>query len=128
MKLKPPGLTCCGAMEGLAGAAGGAAAPAPKVKTPGLLFVDPNPPAPPNWKPPSGNRGKEVGQQQHAVRVRGRGHSHVPGVALEAALNTGGVKVCCPKAGAALVPAPNAGAAGGVAVNGDPNDEPNEGA
>lgn len=61
-KLKPPpGVPCCcGAMEGLAGAAGGAAAaPAPKVKTPGLLFVDPNPLAPPNWKPPGGHRVEE---------------------------------------------------------------------
>lgn len=51
-----PGTTCGGAMEGFAGAAGGAAAPAPKVKTPELLFVDPNALAPPNWKPPGGHR------------------------------------------------------------------------
>lgn len=73
-KLKPPPAgPCCGAGAGLAGAAGGAAAPAPKVKTPGLLFVEPNPPAPPNWKPPGGHR--EEGHRRferltHAVKCR----------------------------------------------------------
>lgn len=36
--------------------------------------------------------------------------------------------VCCPKTGAALGLAPNAGGWEGVAVKGDPKDEPNEGA
>lgn len=89
-KLKPPpGLPCCGAMEGLAGAAGGAAAPAPKVKTPGLLLVDPNPPAPPNLKPPGGHRVVKV--RTARGRSRGQGHSHAPDAGLEAASNTGGV-------------------------------------
>lgn len=44
----PPGAPDCGAMEGLAGGAGDAAAPAPKVNTPEVLFVAPNALAPPN--------------------------------------------------------------------------------
>lgn len=44
----PPGAPGWGAMEGLAGGAGEAADPAPKVNTPEALFVAPNAPAPPN--------------------------------------------------------------------------------
>lgn len=44
----PPGVPDWGAIEGLAGGAGEAADPAPKVKTPEALFVAPNPLAPPN--------------------------------------------------------------------------------
>lgn len=45
----PPGGPGWGAMEGLAGGAGEAADPAPKVNTPPeVLFVAPNAPAPPN--------------------------------------------------------------------------------
>lgn len=44
----PPGAPAWGAMEGLAGGAGDAADPAPKVNTPELLFEGPNPLAPPN--------------------------------------------------------------------------------
>lgn len=44
----PPAAPDCGAMEGLAAGAGDAAAPAPKVNTPDVLFVAPNALAPPN--------------------------------------------------------------------------------
>lgn len=44
----PPGVPDWGAMEGLAEGAGDAAAPAPKVNTPEVLFVAPNALAPPN--------------------------------------------------------------------------------
>lgn len=44
----PPGAPDWGAMEGLAGGAGEAADPAPKVNTPEALFVAPNALAPPN--------------------------------------------------------------------------------
>lgn len=48
----PPG--AWGGMEGLAGGAGEAAGPPPKVNTPPpeALFGAPNALAPPNWKPP----------------------------------------------------------------------------
>lgn len=49
MKLKPPPeAPAWGVMEGLAAGAGDAAAPAPNVNTPEVLFVAPNPPEPPN--------------------------------------------------------------------------------
>lgn len=88
------------------------------------------------WDTEEGGGIKDLSSSQLAVRKRGgRGQSHAPGAALEeaaAASNTGGVKVCCcccccPKTGAGLLPAPKAGAAEGVAVKGEPNDEPNEG-
>lgn len=44
----PPGPPGWGVMEGLAGGAGEAADPAPKVNTPEVLLVAPNAPAPPN--------------------------------------------------------------------------------
>lgn len=44
----PPGVPAWGAIEGLAGGAGVAADPAPKVNTPALLFEGANPLAPPN--------------------------------------------------------------------------------
>lgn len=48
-KLNPtPAAPDWGVMEGLAEGAGDAAAPAPKVNTPEVLFVAPNPLAPPN--------------------------------------------------------------------------------
>lgn len=47
-KLNPPP----GAPDWLAGGAGEAADPAPKVNTPEELFEAPNAPAPANWKPP----------------------------------------------------------------------------
>lgn len=51
-KLNPaPVAPVWGGMAGLAGGAGDAAAPAPKVKTPEVLLVAPNPLAL-NWKPP----------------------------------------------------------------------------
>lgn len=49
MKLNPPpGTPDWDAMEGLAEGAGEAADPVPKVNTPEVLFVAPNPLAPPN--------------------------------------------------------------------------------
>lgn len=51
-KLNPaPVAPVWGGMAGLAGGAGDAVAPAPKVKTPEVLLVAPNPLAV-NWKPP----------------------------------------------------------------------------
>lgn len=51
-KLNPgPAAPVWGGMAGLAGGAGDAAVLAPKVKTPVVLLVAPNPLAP-NWKPP----------------------------------------------------------------------------
>lgn len=53
-KLNPaPVAPVWGGIAGLAGGAGDAVAPAPKVKTPEVLLVAPNPLAV-NWKPPPG--------------------------------------------------------------------------
>lgn len=53
-KLNPaPVAPVWGGMAGLAGGAGDVVAPAPKVKTPEVLLVAPNPLAV-NWKPPPG--------------------------------------------------------------------------
>lgn len=55
--------------------------------------------------------------------------SHPPGAELVTAPNTGVEFACCPKTEAALglAPAPKAGGWEGVALKGDPKDEPNEG-
>lgn len=97
-KLNPPP----GAPDWLAGGAGEAADPAPKVNTPEELFVAPNAPAPPNWKPP-------------------------PDAEFVDAPNTGVEFACCPKTGVELGLAPKAGVCDCVAGKGDPKVEPNEG-
>lgn len=49
LKVNPlPGVPDCGAMEGFAFGAGEPVPPAPKVNTPEVLFVAPNPLLPPN--------------------------------------------------------------------------------
>lgn len=53
---------------------------------------------------------------------------HPPGAELVLAAPNAGVELaCCPKTGAVLVLAPKAGVWEGVAVKGDPKDDPNEG-
>lgn len=54
-------------------------------------------------------------------------YSYQPGAEFAAAPNTGVELFCCAKTGAALGLAPKAGGWEGVAVKGDPKDEPNEG-
>lgn len=59
-KLNPaPVAPVWGGMAGLAGGAGDAVAPAPKVKTPEVLLVAPNPLAV-NWKPPPEERKTDI--------------------------------------------------------------------
>lgn len=74
--------------------------------------------------------GEHRGIFMSAENLRGnwnKHYNHSPEVELVFAPNTGVELACCPKTGVALVLAPKAGGWEGVAVKGDPKDEPNEG-